>query len=169
MASHHRKIQSRHVADGDRVNYATYHLEGAASSWWENFLNMRPAGQLTSWNEFCVAFREHHIPKGLMDRKREELCNLTQGRRSVDEFSREFNHLACYAPEEVSTDSKKQERFRKGLNSGLRRDLNLHDFATFQILVNKAIKAEDMITPEDSRKYPRDDGSFGSGPQKRKI
>src|SRR4051812_39204621 len=103
---------------------------------------MRPAGPPTTWNEFCTAFREHHIPKGLLDRKREEFCNLTQGRRSVDEFSHEFNRLARYATEEVSTDSKKQERFRCGLNSGLRREPNIHDFATFQVLVNKAIKAE---------------------------
>src|SRR3954469_18042886 len=92
-----RKLHSGHVADGDRVNYATYHLEGAASSWWENFLNMRPVGPPASWDEFCTSFREHHIPKGLMDRKREEFCNLTQGRRTVDEFSREFNRLARYA------------------------------------------------------------------------
>src|SRR3954469_17100395 len=85
---------------------------------------------------------------------RERSCNLTQGKRSVDEFSREFNRLARYAPEEVSADSKKQERFRKGLNSGIRRELNLHDFATFQILVNKAIKAEDMITPMISASTP---------------
>src|ERR1041384_7617247 len=76
------------------------------------------------------------IPKGLMDRKREEFCNLTQGRRSVDEYSREFNWLARYATEEVSTDAKKQERFRRGLNTALRRELNLHDFASFQVLVN---------------------------------
>src|SRR3954471_9995188 len=132
LRSIERNLHSGHVADGDKVNYATYHPEGAASSWWENFLNMRPAGQLTSWNEFCDAFREHHIAKGLMDRKREEFYNLTQGRRSVDEFSREFNRLARYAPEEVSTDSRKQERFRKGLNSALRHELNLHDFATFE-------------------------------------
>src|ERR1043165_4357611 len=131
-----RKLQAGHVADGDKVNYATYHLEGAASSWWENFLNMRPAGPPTTWEEFCTSFREHHIPRGLMDRKREEFCNLTQGRRTVDEFSREFN---------------------------------LHDFATFQVLVNKAIKAEDMNTPNDFRKHPRDDSSSSSGPQKRKI
>src|ERR1043165_7062830 len=97
-------------------------------------MNMRPAGQPTSWNEFRASF--HHIPKGLMDRKREEFCNLTQGRWSVDEFSHEFNQLARYATEEVSTYSKKQETVRKGLNSGLRRELNMHDSATFQVLVN---------------------------------
>src|SRR3954468_22758893 len=130
---------------------------------------MRPAGPPTTWNEFCTTFREYHIPQGLMDRKREEFCNHTQGRRSVDEFSPEFIRLARYATEEVSTDSKKQERFRRGLNSELRRELNLHDFSTFQVLVNKAIKAEDMITPGDFRKHPRDEGSSSSGPQKRRI
>ena len=102
---------------------------------------MHSAGPPTAWNEFCTAFREHHIPKVLMDRKREEFCNLTQGRSFVDEFSREFNRLARYATEEVSTGSKKQERFRRGLNSGLLRELNLHDFATFQVFVEKTTKA----------------------------
>src|SRR4051812_37149751 len=159
LRSIERKLQAGHVADGDKVNYAAYHLEGPTSSWWENYLNMRPAGTPTTWNEFCTAFREHRIPKGLMDRKREEFCNLTQGRRTVDEYSREFNRLALYATKEVSTDSKKKERFHRGLNSELRRKLNLHDFATFQVLVNKAIKAEDMIPPGDFCKHPRYEGS----------
>ena len=57
--------------------------------------------------EFSEAFREHHIPEGLIDRKREEFCNFTQGRLTVDAYSREFGNLARYAPEEVSTDAKK--------------------------------------------------------------
>ena len=151
-----RKLHAGHVADGDRVSYATYHLVGVASSWWENYENIRPAGQLTSSEEFCEAFHENHIPKGFMDHKREEFCNLTQGRRPVHEFSL----LARYAPEEVSTNSKKQDRFHKGLNAGLFHELNLHDFATFQTLVNKAIKAEGMIiSSEDFRKHARDIGS----------
>src|SRR3954468_16264969 len=169
LRSIERKLQAGHVADGDKVNYAAYHLEGAANSWWENYLNMRPVGPPASWEELCTSFREHHIPKGLMDQKHEEFCNLTQGRRSVDECSREFNRLARYALEEVSTDSKKQERFRRGLNTGLCRELNLHDFATFQVLVNKAIKAEDMNTPTEFRKHPRDDSSSSTGPQKHRI
>src|ERR1041385_7914076 len=39
LRSIERKLQVGHVLDGDKVSYATYHLEGAASSWWENFLN----------------------------------------------------------------------------------------------------------------------------------
>ena len=31
-----------------------------------------------------------------MDRKREEFCNFTQGRLTVDAYSREFGNLARY-------------------------------------------------------------------------
>src|ERR1041385_2714917 len=67
LRSIERKLQAGHVADGDSVSYAIDHLEGVASSWWENFLNMRPVGPPTTWDEFCTSFHEHHIPKGLMD------------------------------------------------------------------------------------------------------
>jgi hypothetical protein len=35
-----RKLQAAHVAEVDWVTFTTYHLEGAAGSWWENFLAM---------------------------------------------------------------------------------------------------------------------------------
>src|SRR3954464_8081824 len=115
---------------------------------------MRPTGPPTTCNEFCTAFREHHIPKGLMDRKREEFCNLTQGRRTIDEYSREFNRLSRYALEEVSTDSKKQERFRRGLNTGLHRELNLHDYASFQVLVKRPSRQRTCTPPQSSASIP---------------
>src|SRR4051812_11428892 len=56
LRSIERKLQAGLVTNGDKVNYASYHLEGAASSWWENYLNMRPAVPPTVWNEFWTAF-----------------------------------------------------------------------------------------------------------------
>ena len=35
-----RKLQVGHVAQADWVTFAAYHLEGAAKSWWANFLAM---------------------------------------------------------------------------------------------------------------------------------
>src|SRR3954465_13805032 len=61
---------------------------------------------------------------------------------SVHEYLTEFTRLSRYAQEEVSTDAKKQARFRKGLSPVLCHDLNLHEFANFQDLVNKSFKAE---------------------------
>lgn len=73
------------VAPADYVTFAPYHLGGAAAAWWENFVAMQPAGQETTWQVFWEAFREHHIPEGLMDIKKQEFYHLTQGRRSVEE------------------------------------------------------------------------------------
>jgi hypothetical protein len=68
---------------------------------------MHPVGEVTTWRDISEAFCLHHIPEGLMDHKREEFCNFTQGKMTIDAYSREFGNLARYAPEEVSTDAKK--------------------------------------------------------------
>src|SRR3954471_9524441 len=103
-----------------------------------------------------------------MERKREDFCNLTQGKMYVHEYRTEFTRLARYAPEEISTDAKKQARFRKGLRPVLRHDLNLHKFVNFQDLVNKSFKAEyGNELYEESRKHDREIAqSSGSGSQK---
>ena len=72
-----RKIRSAIVAEADKVNFAAYFLEGPANQWWENYEAMRPEGPATTWADFSSAFRTHHIPEGLMDRKREEFCAFT--------------------------------------------------------------------------------------------
>ena len=101
------KLHSVNVAEGDKVTYAAYHLEGPASIWWQNYEAMLLAGQIPTWRDFTKAFREHHIPLALIDRKREEFCSFIKDKMVVDAYSREFENLARYAIEEVSTDAKK--------------------------------------------------------------
>jgi hypothetical protein len=150
-----RKLEVAHAAQADWVTFAAYHLEGAAGSWWENFLLLQPANHVVTWQEFKTAFRGYHIPEGLMELKREEFLKLKQGNGSVCDYQGHFNRLACYAPEEVSTDAKKQALFRKGLDPELRRNLHLLDFNTLQDLVNKAMKEErGKVEYEETRKRP---------------
>ena len=74
--------------------------------------------------------------------KKEEFIKLKQGSGLVCDYHGNFNRLACYAPEEVSTYAKKQVLFRRELDPEIRLDLHLLDFPNFQDLVNKAMKAE---------------------------
>src|SRR3954465_5737755 len=132
---------------------------------------MLPVGQIPTWRDFTEAFREHPFPRALLQGTGEEFCSFTQGKTAVEAYGREFENLAHYATEEVSTDAKDDGRFRKGLNPKLRRDLHLHHCNTFQALVNKAINAETaQLTYEESRKHTRDlVSSSGSSSQKRRI
>jgi hypothetical protein len=45
-------------------------------------------------------------PPGVMRTKHQEFMDLKQGGRSIHEYSKLFNHLAQYAPEQVDTDEK---------------------------------------------------------------
>ena len=52
--------------------------------------------------------------------KADEFRSLRQGAMTTNQYIRKFMKLARYAPEDVNTDKKKQDRFRKGLNSHLK-------------------------------------------------
>src|SRR3954464_3422205 len=166
-----RKLDTAHVAPDDRVIFAVYFLECAALQWWENYVAMQPDGHVVTWQEFCVAFRGYHILDELMERKKEEFCNLNQGEMSIHDYVREFNRLARYAQDEISTDARKHARFRKGLSPILRHDLNPLEFATFEDLVNRSFRVEHGNEVfEKSRKHALEIApSSSSRPQKRMI
>src|ERR1044072_7405924 len=171
LRSIERKLDTAHVAPDDRVVFAVYFLEGAALQWWENYVEMQPDGHVVTWQEFCDAFRGYHILDELMERKKEEFCNLTQGEMSIHEHVQEFNRLARYAQDEITTDARKQARFRKGLSPILRHDLNLIEFATFEDLVNRSFRAEHGNEIfEESRKHALEHApSSSSAPRKCRI
>src|SRR4051795_3388275 len=105
LRSINRKLDTAHVAPNDRVIFAAYFLEGAAAEWSENYVAMQPDGHVVTWQEFRDAFRGYHLLDELMEHKKEEFCNLTQGEMSSHEYVTKFNRLARYAHDEITTDA----------------------------------------------------------------
>jgi hypothetical protein len=58
---------------------------------------MLPADHVVTWGEFKTAFRGHHIPAGILDRKLNEFLTLTQGTHTVLQYAQAFNDLYQYA------------------------------------------------------------------------
>ena len=77
-----RKLITLCVHECDRVNFATYKLEGAAGAWREGFLALQAPGHEVTWAEFCAAY----IPKAVMDGKRKEFLELTQGKMDIEPY-----------------------------------------------------------------------------------
>jgi hypothetical protein len=73
--------------DVAKVHFATQQLRGPAQTWWDHFLAMQPIDNVVEWGEFKAAFRGHHIPAGIMDRKLNEFLALTQGNRTVLQYA----------------------------------------------------------------------------------
>jgi hypothetical protein len=73
----------------NKANFAALQLRGEAVMWWDHFKTMQQ-GHAVTWDEFKQAFKSHHIPKGLMDRKMRELLDLKQGSNTVFHYARQF-------------------------------------------------------------------------------
>jgi len=51
-------------------------------------------GHQVTWAEFREAFRAYHIPKSVLNIKRDEFRRLRQGNKPVMEYVNTFNYLA---------------------------------------------------------------------------
>jgi hypothetical protein len=50
---------------GCYILYASGHLEGATSDWWDAYTVAHAATDTITWQEFQESFRTHHIPAGV--------------------------------------------------------------------------------------------------------
>jgi hypothetical protein len=135
--------------------FAAQQLRGTARIWWDHYYAMQPAGHVVRWEEFWGAFRAHHIPEGLIERKLNEFLALTQGTRTVMQYAQAFNYLCQYAGYHADSDAKKRDRFRCGLNTKLKERLNLVRADTFNELVNMAIIQQDCMSAHRAEKKRR--------------
>jgi hypothetical protein len=134
-----RKLEAIGCLENQHVHLAAHQLSEMALSWWDTF---SVAGRNATWAEFEAAFREHHVPQGIVQLKEDEFQELTQGGRSVSEYVHKFTELAHYAPDDVSTEAKKMVHFLKGLRPELKTILASQDFLSLSHLSNKAIQVE---------------------------
>jgi hypothetical protein len=125
--------------------FAAQQLRGDASAWWVNYTTTRPADYQVSWAEFRNAFHAYYILVGVMRKKRQEFMDLKQGGRSVYDYSKQFNHLARYAPDQMDTDEKKKDRFMIGLSTKLQERMVLNTRGIFPEFVSNVIIADDAI------------------------
>jgi hypothetical protein len=142
-------------ADSNKAHFAAQQLCGAARIWWDNYCAMQADEHVISWEEFRNAFRAYYIPEGLMERKLNEFLALTQGTRTVLQYTQAFNHLCQYAGYHADNDAKKQDRFHRGLNTKLKEHLNLIKANTFSELGDMALTQEDCITAHHAEKKQR--------------
>jgi hypothetical protein len=153
-------------SEENKANFTALQLRGEALMWWDHFKSMQRRRAVT-WDDFKQAFKSHHIPKGLMDRKMRELLALRKGSDTVYRYVQKFNSLCQYGGHHVDTDEKKMERFRDGLDGKLYERLNLLEPANFHELVSKAISQEDAMKKAHRDKKRPSGFTPGSGTNKK--
>jgi hypothetical protein len=153
-------------SEENKANFAALQLRGEALMWWDHFKTMQQ-GYAVTWDEFKQAFKSHHIPKGLMDRKMRESLALKQGSDTMYHYAQKFNSLRQYGRHDMDTNAKKIERFRDGLDGKLYERLNLLEPDSFYELVNKAISQEDVMKKAHKDENMQSGFASGSGTNKK--
>jgi hypothetical protein len=125
--------------------FITQQLRGDASAWWANYTSTHSADYHVPWIEFRNAFRAHYIPADVMRKKRQEFMDLKQGGRSVHDYSKSFDHLTQYSPDQVDTDEKRKDRFMIGLSTKLQQRMTLNTGVAFLEFVSNVIIADEAI------------------------
>jgi hypothetical protein len=76
--------------------------------------------------EYYSTFHAHYILAGVMTMKRQEFMDLNQVGTFVHDYSKLFNYLTQYAPDQVDTDDRKRDCFMIGLSTKLQEHMALH-------------------------------------------
>jgi hypothetical protein len=154
------KLDMVQCNDSEKALYAFGQLIGAASEWWNSYINGHEQPESIVWKEFKNNFILHHTPVSAMKLKSKEFLNLKQGQMTVTEYGDKFIQLSLYAPRSSESDKKKREHFIKGLNEDLQSILSLHEYSRLQDVINKAIglesKLQEIISKKRKREYPRE-------------
>jgi hypothetical protein len=147
-----QKLDMVQCNDRDKVLFASGQLVGAASEWWNSYIDEHEQPQSIVWKEFTDNFISHFIPVTTMKLKRKEFLSLKQGQMIVTEYRDKFIQLSMYAPRSSGSDKKKREHFLKGLNEDLQSIPSLHEYSSLQDVINKAIELERKLQEIMSKK-----------------
>ncbi|RLM75652.1 hypothetical protein C2845_PM15G04350 [Panicum miliaceum] len=137
-----QKFGLTQCTDQEKVNFAAHQHCDAAGAWWHGYMAQIREGHQVTWAEFREAFQAYHIPKSVLNIKRDEFRMLRQGNKPVMEYVNAFNYLAQYALDDINSNEKKQDRFMDGLSLKLQSHLSTTEFRDFNDMVTKAIKIE---------------------------
>ena len=65
-----KKLDISQSTDRERVFYASGHLEGCTTDWWDSYTARHADNSTITWEELRNSLCEHHIPSGVMKLKK---------------------------------------------------------------------------------------------------
>ena len=93
LKSMEKMLNIAQCTDREKFLYASSHLTGPTTDWWDAYCVAHAATNTISQAEFSTNFRNYHIPSGLMKIKKQFL-SLKQGGMSVSEYRDRFIQLS---------------------------------------------------------------------------
>ncbi|GFY97791.1 hypothetical protein Acr_12g0003320 [Actinidia rufa] len=101
------------------IREATHQFLGRALTWWDMVKTTHNVEMMT-WVDFECVFLDYYFSQVVHNAKRREFLALKQGDLSLVQYGAQFNNLARFTPESISTDYLRARCFER-LSSTKRR------------------------------------------------
>uniref|UniRef100_A0A803KRW7 RHOMBOID-like protein n=1 Tax=Chenopodium quinoa TaxID=63459 RepID=A0A803KRW7_CHEQI len=123
-----------------------------------------------SWTKLQELMRDRFYPLSLRRQKEDEFLHLQQGTMSVLDYANKFMELSRFAPELVSTEQSRMNRFERGLHLKYQDRLSSQRFTTYQDMVDVAVNVERVVLLREAQNvgYKRRNDNQNQGGTKRK-
>ncbi|KAJ9564382.1 hypothetical protein OSB04_000348 [Centaurea solstitialis] len=115
-------FQISKCANEDRVMFGTASLKSDALFWWKAkaFSKGPNVLQTMTWEEFTKEFKDQFCPPASLRQLEEEFMKLEQGNMTVRDYTAKFIEKSQFAEHQISTESRKIERYVWGLHFSIR-------------------------------------------------
>ena len=154
------------VPEQQNISLASFNLKGDALAWWENYYRQLTtvddgvAPRVVTWDMFVRGFNNKYCPPSYRLDRENTFLYLKQGSRSVAEYEAEFASLSRFAVDLVSTDERRCQRFRHGLNEGIASRLISFRERDYADLVDMASRiGQDIVRMAEKRARSNDSGA----------
>ncbi|KAL0438841.1 UNVERIFIED_CONTAM: hypothetical protein Slati_2367100 [Sesamum latifolium] len=107
-----------------------------------------------TWNDFLKEFADIYNPPVYKNCKKVEFLELKQNELSVAGYELQFVRLSKYAPEDVSTNELRRDRFEKGLRLKIREKIAIKP-PSYSALLEAALRAEKISLERSSTEVKR--------------
>ncbi|XP_057418898.1 uncharacterized protein LOC130713116 [Lotus japonicus] len=132
-------LNSMNCTDNQKVNYASYLLEGEAETWWTQAKPRMIQANLMTWIEFKRVFLEKYFPEDVKARKEVEFLELKQGNMTIGQYAAKFEELAQFHPSyrDAANENSKCITFENGLRPDIKAAMGYQQIRNFYTLVDK--------------------------------
>jgi hypothetical protein len=76
LKSIEKKLQVVQCNNHEKVLLASHQLSSPVANWWDAYVEAHEEPESINWPEFSPAFREHHVPQGVIKLKKKVFHDL---------------------------------------------------------------------------------------------
>ena len=133
-------------SETEKVNLATYTLQGRAEEWWRsakrNTFGNQPE---VTWEVFLVEFNKKFFSEQMKAKLETEFLQLQQGFMTVSQYEIRFSELLKYAPYYGEDELRKTRRFVQGLRGPIKDRVSLFHHTAMAEAYAVACTAEENL------------------------